>query len=216
MKKLSSNIIIGLLLILGGILFLFNNLGVFIVDAVWPFLFGLAALPFLYIFVIDRGSWWAILPASALVGLAALMFYDMLFPFPFLGDIGGALFLGSLGLGFFIIYLRTALREWWAIIPGGVLLTLTSVIFVDSISILNGSLTSSIFMLGLGVTFALVYIAPTPAGRNRWAAIPAGILGAIGLVDLLSNTHLISVVIALGLIAVGIYLLLQNSMRRRE
>lgn len=213
MKKLPSHIIMGLLLIIGGVLFLLSNLNIFINDIIWAFLFGLAALPFLLIFVTDRKSWWTGIPGSALLGLAAVIFYDM-FPYHLFGDIGGMLFLGSIGIGFLAVYVRTALREWWAIIPGGVLLTLATVAGLESF--LNDAVTGSIFMLGLGLTFAAVYLAPTPVGRNRWAAIPASIMTIIGLASILSNTRMLGVLGAIGLIGLGGYLLLRNASSKRE
>ncbi|MBN2005419.1 MAG: hypothetical protein JXA21_18825 [Anaerolineae bacterium] len=213
MKKLPSNIMIGLLLIIGGVIFLLNNLNVGIAAIIWPFLFGLASLPFLLIFATDRKSWWAVLPGSALLGIAAVMFYE-LFPYHLFGDIGGMLFLGSLGIGFLAVYVRTGLREWWALIPGGVLLTLAAVTGLETL--LGSAISGSVFMLGLGLTFGAVYLAPAPAGRNRWAAIPAGILALIGLTSLLSNTRMLGILGAIALIGLGGYLLLRNASNRRE
>ncbi len=213
MKKLPSHVVLGALLIVGGVLLLLGNMNVSISAIVWPFLFGLAALPFLFIFITDRGNWWAGIPGFALLGLTAVMFYD-LFPYHIFGDIGGAFFLGSLGIGFLAVYVRTALREWWALIPGGALLTLAAVAGLESF--LSDSITGGIFMLGLGMTFVAVYLAPTAGERNRWAAIPACILTIIGLTSILSNTRMLGVLGAIGLIGLGGYLLLRNTSSKRE
>ncbi len=213
MKKLPSNILLGVLLIIGGILLLLSNMNVSISAIIWPFLFGAAAIPFLLIFLTDRNRWWAGIPGFALLGLAGVMFCD-LFPYRIFDAIQGAIFLGGLGIGFWAVYIRTGLREWWAIIPGGVLLTLAAVAGLETF--LSDSITGGVFMLGLGLTFAAVYLAPAAGGRNRWAAIPACILAFIGIAGILSSTHLLGVLGAIALIGLGGYLLLRNTSGRRE
>jgi hypothetical protein len=45
-----------------------------------------------------------------------------------------------------------------------------------------GTDVGGIFLTGLGLTFALVALVPTPGGRMWWAWIPAGALVAVGLI----------------------------------
>jgi hypothetical protein len=68
--------------------------------------------------------------------------------------------------------------QWWAIIPGGVLLTLG---VVSSLEDVSGMDTGGLFFLGLGLTFILVAL--LPGGRSRsWALIPGSILLVFGAV----------------------------------
>jgi hypothetical protein len=75
-------------------------------------------LPFLLIFVTDRGHWWALIPALTMLGVAAGVFLEGV------GAIGGTavagFVLGGISLGFLSIYLIDR-EQWWALIPGGIM-----------------------------------------------------------------------------------------------
>ncbi len=129
-----------------------------------------------------------------------------------LGPWGGAFFLGSIGLAFWVIYFVR--RDfWWAVIPGGVLVTLAVVAALGEN--LPGMATGGIFFLGLALTFALVYLLPVEEGRQRWAAIPALVLGAFGLLLTLSLGGIINYLWAIGLIVAGVYLLTRSKLFQR-
>lgn len=90
---------------------------------------------------------------------------------------GGLTFLGGAGLGFIAIYL-TNRRNWWAIIPSGVLLTLGGVSFASNFT--RGQDTGALFFIGLGLTFLFEAIPPTGSHGMTWAFIPAAILLIFG------------------------------------
>ena len=132
-------------------------------------LFGVAGLTFLFVFATNRQQWWAVIPGFVLLGLAVLIaFGDRL------GAWGGALFLGSIGLAFWVIFIVR--REfWWAMIPAG---------DAEHAGRRGGAGrpfgrhgVGGILFLGLAATFALVYVLTAGETRQRWALIPAGILG---------------------------------------
>jgi len=215
MNRSETRTLIGLLLILSGGVFLVANLNFYPLDNIWPLVLGLPALVFIYIFARDKQSWWAAIPGFTLLGLTGTVIADQIFRNSFLGwegrvvtEASGSLFLAGIGLGFIAIYLRTARREWWAIIPGGVLLTLAAVALSDPF--VRSDIAGAIFMLGLGLTFGLVYLVPTPKGRMSWAIVPAGILFAIGALGILANTTLINFVWPLVLILLGGYILVKG------
>ena len=84
-------------------------------------LFGGLALAFGHIYWLDRGDrWWALIPAGFLWVLGAVIALS-----GYVANIqalGAVLFLG-MGAVFFLLYgLTRAHRQWWAIIPGGVLM----------------------------------------------------------------------------------------------
>ncbi len=200
---------VGALLVAFGVLFLLQNFGVFgrVENLVWLVLFGAGGLAFLYVFASNQQQWWAVIPGFVLLGLGMLIgFGDRLGPW------GGALFLGSIGLAFWVIYFVR--RDfWWAVIPGGVLVTLAAVAALGEN--LPGMAAGGIFFLGLALTFALVYLLPTEEGRQRWAAIPALVLGVIGLLLTLSLGGIINYVWAIGLIVAGVYLLTRSRLFQR-
>jgi len=207
MKKVESRILWGVLLIAGGILFLMDSLGVIAVGAVvWPVLIGIASLVFLFIFVsAPRHTWWAAIPGFVLLGLTGTILLEELAPA--IGAVwGGSLFLGGIGLAFWVVYLVNA-ENWWAIIPGGVLLTLAVVAGLSEG--LEGLETGGIFFFGLGLTFALLALLPTPGGGLTWAIIPAIVLLVMGALITAAAAELINYLWPAVLIAGGLYLLVR-------
>jgi hypothetical protein len=205
MKRLDVRAIGGILLIIVGILLLLQTIGVFeaIVALIWAAIFAAGGLVFLYMFVTDRANWWAVIPGFALLGIAALIALDEFFP-RVGGALGGAIFLGGIGLAFWVIYLQK--REyWWAVIPGGVLFTLALIAGLSSIY--GGPATGGVFFLGLGLTFGLLYFLPTPQARMKWALIPAAVLVAMGVLITAITTRILDVLFAAALILIGLYLL---------
>jgi hypothetical protein len=198
------NGLLGILLILGGIFFLLQNLGLFAGFSafIWVILFAAGGLFFLYIFLKDRhDTWWAAIPGCTLLGLATVIFLDDLGP-SVLRPLGGPLFLASIAMGFALVYLATP-QNWWALFPAGVLATLALVAGVDAIGI-RGFDSGGIFFIGLGVTFLVVALLPTEQGHNmRWAFIPAAILILMGLLIGTSFTALLEFFWPLALIVGG-------------
>jgi hypothetical protein len=76
-------------------------------------------------------------------------------------------------VGFWAVYIRQP-AKWWAIIPGGVLLTLgfTSAL-TDAFNIIE---TGGVFFVGLGLTFLLVAL----LAKMKWGYIPAAVLLMLG------------------------------------
>jgi hypothetical protein len=205
MKRVESRILWGLLLIAGGVLFLLDSLGVIAVGTiVWPVLIGIGSLGFLFVFATaPQTNWWAAIPGFVLLGLTGTIALDQLAP-ETAGEWGGALFLGGIALAFWVIYLVNP-EHWWAVIPGGVLLTLALVAGLSSA--LEGVEMGGIFFFGLGLTFALLALLPTPEGRLTWAIIPAIVLLAMGALITAAAAQLINYVWPAALILGGLYLL---------
>ena len=146
MKKLDLRVLWGGLLVLGGIVFLLQNLGILELSGYfWALLFGLGGVFFLSFFVQMRANWWALIPGFTLLSIAILLFLSEIAPG--LADmIGGSIVLAGIGLSFFVIYIIQR-AQWWALIPGGVLLTLAVVAGLDETLSID---TGAVFFLGLG------------------------------------------------------------------
>jgi len=96
-----------------------------------------------------------------------------------LEDWGGVAFLGLLALAFWGIYLLDRMR-WWAIIPGGVLLTLAAISTVEAVW--TDRQSGSLLFLGMSGTFLLTALLPNNETANtRWAYYPALALAGVGL-----------------------------------
>ncbi|MFZ5916751.1 MAG: hypothetical protein ACOYZ7_07455 [Chloroflexota bacterium] len=207
MKRFDVRLIWGALLVVIGMLLLFQNIGFLenMAAAVWVLLFGAAGGAFVWLFLTNRDRWWAIVPGFALLGISGLIGLDLVWPSA-ADIIGGPLFLGGVGLGFWVIYFFKR-EQWWAIIPGGVLFTLALVALLSNV--LGGTATGSLFFLGLGGTFALLAVVPTSQGRLYWAFIPAAVLLSMGVLVIVAATPLIGYLWPVSIILLGMVLLLR-------
>jgi len=154
MKRFEASLIAGLLLIGAGVLFLLTNLGVIgsAIATLWALIFVLCGGAFLRVYTNDRARWWALIPGCTLLGLGVLIGLDQ-FDLVGAGTWGGALLLGAISLGFWLAYL-TGPTRWWAIIPGGTLLTLAAIAGMSDRW--RGADLGWLFFLGLALTFGLL------------------------------------------------------------
>jgi hypothetical protein len=210
-KWLESRVLWGALLILAGLVFLMQNVfnlqlgGLF-----WAALLALGGLIFISVYLNDRRHWWGLIPGFTLLGVAATVSVSNFFPR--LDDIFGGLFvLGGIGMAFVVVYLADR-RNWWAVIPAGVMLTLAAISVLDQL--LGGFGSGGLLFLGLALTFALVAILPNPQGRMSWAWYPAGILAVIGLIISAASENLIGYIWPLVLILGGLALIYRTLISR--
>ncbi len=204
MGRLNSTTLVGVLLVLGGVFFLTQTLGLVAITAVaaWAVIFTVVGVAFLASVLVDRGIWWPLIPGFAFLGIGLVLAIRSFAPgVP--GSWAGSIFLGLLGVAFVAVYLMRS-SNWWAIIPGGTLLTLAVVAAIDS-GARRGE-GGALFLIGLGVTFLLVYLAPTQHGRMTWALFPAGMLLVLGFVSGVGSTVWFGAVWPILLIAAGTYL----------
>jgi hypothetical protein len=220
MNRIQPRVVGGWLLIAGGVVVLLQTLGILASGANVPLavLLGAGGVFFLYVLVTGPSrQWWAAIPGVILLDLAALMVVGLVFPgmgctarvgglvFS-CSDLAGSLFLAGIGLSFWTVYIANR-AQWWAVFPAGVLTTVAAVTLVSRQ--LNGTAVGGVFFVGLGLTFVLVGLLPSPQGKMGWAFIPAAILLVMGIVLIGSFTALTSYVWALGLIGIGVWLLLR-------
>jgi len=204
MKRFDPRIVIGTLLILAGGLGFLQAFGILrdASDVFWGIVFLVAGGTFLLMFAggFSSGQWWAAIPGLVLAGIGVLI----LLP-DSLDNLGGAVFLGAIGLSFWLVYLSGRDR-WWAIIPGGVLVTLAVVSALPD-KLFGGTDSGGVFFLGLALTFLLVALL---AGM-RWAYWPAGALGVFGVfLFFQSQVYLLSYIAAAALIGVGVVIILRS------
>ena len=213
MRWLASRIFWGILLIAGGIVFLLQNLNLIALgDLFWAVVFGFVGLSFLTVFLGDRQQWWSLIPAFVLLAIGVIILID--YAFPGISDqLGGMIFLGGIGLAFIVVYLVNR-DNWWAIIPAGVLLTLAAVTVVADTT--TGFNTGGIFFLGIGLTFAVVGVLPTPHGELRWAFIPATVLILMGLILMAAFSSMVNYIWPIAIILVGFYLIFLTWKRSRS
>lgn len=211
-KLLSSRIFWGLLLVIGGTLLLLDTFGVIKAgDLFWTVVSALAGLLFLSAYGTNHDRWWALIPGIIFLAIAALIGLSSFVPGFSETNLGGTIILGGIGLSFLTVYLAER-RNWWAIIPAGIMATLAIIALLDTNT--SSGVSGGIFFLGLGITFALVAVLPTSVGQMRWAWIPAGILALIGLLILIAAESIINYIWPSAIILVGIWLIFRSIRRR--
>jgi hypothetical protein len=198
MKRFDPQIVFGLLLLTGGVLALLQTMGYLenASDVFWGGMF--IALGLLFLSLLVGGHWWSVFPGFTLLALGILVFLP-----DNLDDFGGFIFLGGIGLSFWVTYATSPRERWWALIPAGVLTTLAGMtIAAERFGEFE---TAGFFFLGLSATFLLVALL---AGM-RWAYWPALALGVMGVLGLASLFEVANYIWAVALMGVGGFLLFQ-------
>jgi hypothetical protein len=117
-----------------------------------------------------------------------------------------------IGLSFWIIYALNP-ENWWAIIPGGVLVTVALVVGFSS-TFKEGAWLGGVFFLGLGATFGLLWLLTPRQERPRWALIAAAALLVVGIVVTFAGSALAIYIWPAALILGGLYLILRMVISR--
>ena len=182
MRSTYVNILWGVALILGGGLFLAQNLGYFdrFSPQFWMAAFaGASLLFFASYFLSGIRHWGWLFPASVsaalplTIGLSEAGFTDAAI---------GALILASVGLPFVVAFALDPRNHWWALIPAWVMAVLTLIALATTR--LPGEFIAALLLFGIALPFLVVYL----VDRSRWwALIPAFTLGVVGLLPLLAN-----------------------------
>lgn len=206
MKQTESKAYFGVILVIIGILYLLKNAGIIHqTDGIIRLtLFAVIGLFCFSILFKNKDYWWTAIPGSIFLSLAVQTWLNDFGP-GWSSRYDGSIFLGGIGLGFWLVYFLDN-EKWWAIIPGGVLATLA---IVDaSPRLWPGIQTGGIFLFGLGVTFILIYL--LTGTREKWSIIPGGIILVISSLLLTANTHYFSKIWPVYIIGIGVFLLFKN------
>jgi uncharacterized membrane protein HdeD (DUF308 family) len=188
-KSAQTSIIAGIVLIAVGVLLLLDLRGVIESAAYVPALiFAAVGAVFVSLFIRSRENWWAAIPGSVFLGLAAVITATQLTG----GGAGAAFLFLFMGAGFAAVYLRER-ANWWALIPSGVMLTLAFIVALPQD--LQGTTVAAVLFLGLAATFGLLSVVPVRTsdhtGRMKWPLIPAAVLAVLGAIFALQATALL-------------------------
>ncbi|WP_255771705.1 hypothetical protein [Pseudarthrobacter sulfonivorans] len=188
MESAKTSISAGIVLMAVGLLFLLDRLGVMDSGVYVPALmFAAVGAVFLAVFFRRRDYWWAAIPGSVFLGLAAVITASQVAP----GSAGGAYLFLFMAAGFTGVYLRQT-ANWWALIPAGVMFTLAVIVALPA---LQGMAVAGVLFLGLAATFGVLSAVPVRTsghtGTMKWPLVPAGVLGVLGLIFSLQATALL-------------------------
>ena len=176
-----SSLFWGVLLIGAGLLALADRFG-YIQDftpSIWILIFGaISLLGFVSYATSGWKDWGWLFPAGVFGGLAIVIALAT-------NNVGTAavatpLFIGLL-IPFGAAYLADRTRNWWALIPGGVMLFLALVtLLVDTV---GGEWIGAMFLLLIGLVFLAVFL----NDRTRiWALIVAYVFGVLSIAPMLA------------------------------
>jgi hypothetical protein len=202
-------IIVGGVLVAMGLLALLNSLFDFDMGGlVWAVLFIGGGLAFLFVLMADRNSWWASFPGFILLSIGLLIATEELLP-AVTDEVGGAFVLGGIAISFIVVYLLNR-TFWWALIPGGVMTSLTLMLLVEPFM----RDAAWIFLLGIAATFGLLTLVPGSQGEKMtWPIYPAGAMLVVALITMFASVSWAGYVWPVLLILVGGFLVIR-AMRR--
>ncbi|HTP06856.1 MAG TPA: hypothetical protein VMP08_01300 [Anaerolineae bacterium] len=146
-----------------------------------------------------RGRWiWGV----ALIAMGAFFLAQQLGLFGALQLPFWAFAFGLLGLIFLGTFI-TDRRQWWALIPGCILLGVALVIVNEQNEFIPAQQAGALFLFSIGLPFLLIYLVDR---RLWWALIPGGVLTVIALITWVSggavSGQVITAIMFFGLAAV--------------
>lgn len=201
MVKLNVRKYIGIILLFAGVLFLIQNLNLFqndIGSVVGAIIYGVFSIYLIFLYSRDTNQWWWLIIAVFLLGLAMSNITDLFEAMQQFSPVVGITFTG---IGCLILYLYER-TNWWALIPGSILISLGIIRYFEAIS--PNSSTNGILFFGTGIAFLLMFLIPSGQGeRMNWPLIPAVILFAIGATASLNQDLNMLSVVGPGLLILG-------------
>jgi glucose-6-phosphate-specific signal transduction histidine kinase len=93
---------------------------------------------------------------------------------------------GLLGLIFLVTFIVDR-QQWWALIPGFILLGVALLIVNDQNEFITDTQAGALFLFSIGLPFLLIYAVDR---RMWWALIPGGVLTTLALITFLSAREL--------------------------
>ncbi len=212
MDKRTMNIVWGTIIILLGVSLLLFTTNIFHINFNTPWLFGcLFFLAFVFFmgvyFSMRREQFWPLIPGIIMLGLCLLVLSEEI---GLKGSTGPGLFMLSIGLSFLAVYAFHP-EHWWAIIPAGIVASVSLVIFWGD------SLGIGLMFLGMGLTFIALYlILLRTEDKHWWPLIPGGILAFMGILFLFfSPVEFGNYILPIVLIIVGIMLIIKALKNKR-
>jgi hypothetical protein len=204
----------GALLVAAGVLWLVDAAGPVNVPAlVVASLFAVAGIGFAVDFALHPTSWWAAIPAGALIGLGALI--ALVTSTTAADEWGASMLLGGTGLGFAAVSLRHR-TQWWALVPAAVLFGVA--IIVGYVPIMKRGEDIAVVVLAiLAVACIALALIPIRGRRMLWALIPAGVLLVVAgfltqnAIEVLEPYNWVS---AAALLVVGLLVVVRSLSRR--
>lgn len=174
----------------------------------FSFLFLLAFVFFIGMYIsMKQQQFWPLIPGVIMLGLALLIAGEAI---GLSGTAGAGIFILFIGLSFLLVFIFHP-SNWWAVIPAGMVGSVSLLIFFENI------LGVGLMLLGMGLTFVALYIILLGTeDKHWWPLIPGSILAFMGLLFLFFGpSEFGNYVLPIALIIIGIILILPSLRRSR-
>jgi uncharacterized membrane protein HdeD (DUF308 family) len=129
-SRSNTNYLWGLGLVALGVLFLVNQFFPFLTDLIWAAVLAVGGVVVFTVYQKDKERWWLLIPAYALVAVAGLIVLETIFPRA--EDLSGAYVMFAIAAPFIYVYLRNN-KNWWALIPGGMMAVIGLGLLINSL-----------------------------------------------------------------------------------
>jgi hypothetical protein len=182
MKTHRTGLFWGLLLIGAGVVALGQQLGYiqqFTDPQFWIWVFAIVSVAAVVEYILSGWKQWGwLFPAGVFGGLALVI--TLAINNVDSAAVASPLFFGLL-IPFVAAYLTDRTRNWWALIPGGIMLFMAfMMLLIDNV---NEDWVGALFLLFFGLAFLIVYL----TNRTRvWALLVAYIFGVVSIAPMLS------------------------------
>ncbi len=216
MAKDQSRLWLGVILIVLGALFLLHESRFFYVqeETIISIVFALGGLALLNNYRQTRDNWKLIL-GGALLFIGFVIFNAGMGLID--DDFIGVFFLWAIALAFLSVYVKNP-KIWWPIIPGGVLLTIGTMVAIEQVWWSLGDLNGVFFFVGIGATFGYLYKIRNEENKLAWAKWPAVAALALSVVVFAGETfrNAEDYIFPILLIGVGLFLIARNLKREKN
>lgn len=142
------------------------------------------AAPFWLVLLIERKRhWWPVIPGGILTSVGFMPLAESVL----VDDAAAGIMLYGIALSFGLVFLFNRRRNWWALVPAGVLLFAGTFPLLDSLAV-----SEEIIGMFASLFIGLIFLSAFLFWRNNWwALIPAGLFVSAGLTAGASTLRLI-------------------------
>jgi drug/metabolite transporter (DMT)-like permease len=208
MRKDLWRVIAGALIVIVGVVLLLSEMKVLVLNGEVGGILALlaGAVVFGTLWLSNPKEWWPLIPGGIMAGWGLASVLGLLgLPAGLVSLIG---FVGS-ALPFLYIFALDRQKNWWALIPGGIMA------FMGVVTLLGSAVgeewMGTLTLWGIALVFAAIFLVNR---RNGWALIPAGVLAVVGLATSPVAPSL-SVVGPVALILLGVVVVVRNLLRSK-
>lgn len=140
-------------------------------------------IAFAWFYLMNRSSWWQLIPSLTCLSLAAMLYMTTLPSFN--PRLSAAVLLWGMALSFMLVYFTNPKDRWWGTVMAGLMIVLGLTTFLSS-TVETIELLGSILFGGLGLVFVYLFLQGDKA-QFWWAPIPGFVMLLYGLFALLGT-----------------------------